>query len=110
MGIQVRRTHTTLAPQCEAMPKGRVCRVCGACVRDEEWKEFLQAVGDSSADMAMAARAGIRSILVRTGEGGRDGKWPGEPTFTADTVADAVNIILSVQNDPSSLLEESAQP
>jgi hypothetical protein len=49
-------------------------------------------------------------VLVRTGEGGRDGKWLGEPTFTADTVADAVNVILSAQDDPSPILEESAQP
>lgn len=67
-------------------------------------------VGDSTADIAMAARAGVRSILVRTGEGGRDGKWPAEPTFTADRIGDAVSIILSAQDNPSNLMEKSIAP
>lgn len=57
---------------------------------DQSW-----VVGDSSADIAMAHKAGIRSVLVRTGEGGRDGKWPGEPTLVADTIGEAVTLILS---------------
>jgi histidinol-phosphate phosphatase family protein len=53
-------------------------------------------VGDSTADIAMAARAGIRSILVATGEAGRDGKWRAEPTFHAATVNAAADLILSL--------------
>ena len=51
-------------------------------------------VGDNMADMAMARKAGIRSVLVETGEGGRDGAWPGEPDVTAGTLVDAVDVIL----------------
>lgn len=54
-------------------------------------------VGDSTADIAMAGKAGIRSVLVRTGEGGRDGKWPAVADFTVDTLGEAVNIILAGQ-------------
>ncbi len=51
-------------------------------------------IGDSSADIAMAERAGLQSILVRTGEGGRDGKWPMTPDHVADSIAEAVTIIV----------------
>ncbi len=52
-------------------------------------------IGDSTADIAMANRANLRCILVETGEGGRDGKWPAEPTAIAQDIVQAVNIILS---------------
>ena len=51
-------------------------------------------IGDSSADIAMAERAGLTSILVRTGESGQDGKWPATPDHVADDVGQAVNIVL----------------
>lgn len=52
-------------------------------------------VGDSTADIAMAHRAGLRSVLVATGEGGRDGKYEAEPTLRAANLADAVERILA---------------
>ncbi|MBO9581389.1 MAG: HAD-IIIA family hydrolase [Sphingobium sp.] len=60
-------------------------------------------VGDSTADIAMAGKAGIRSVLVRTGEGGRDGKWPAAPDFTAGSLAEAVDIILANQQSAGTL-------
>jgi histidinol-phosphate phosphatase family protein len=54
-------------------------------------------IGDSSADIAMASRAGLRSILVSTGEAGRDGKWSAIPSFAAEDIGDAVDIILAQQ-------------
>ncbi|HEY8288014.1 MAG TPA: HAD-IIIA family hydrolase, partial [Acetobacteraceae bacterium] len=51
-------------------------------------------VGDSTADMAMARRRGIRSILVRTGEAGRDGKHDAPPDFVAADLAEAASLIL----------------
>ncbi len=52
-------------------------------------------VGDSTADIAMAGAAGLRSVLVDTGEGGRDGKYFAEPTFRAASVGAAVDQILA---------------
>jgi histidinol-phosphate phosphatase family protein len=51
-------------------------------------------VGDTTSDVEMAQRAGMRSILVRTGEGGRDGKYGATPDFHAEDLAAAVDIIL----------------
>lgn len=52
-------------------------------------------VGDSTADIAMAAAAGLRSVLVQTGEGGRDGKHAVTPTHTAANLSAAVDLILA---------------
>jgi uridine kinase len=39
-------------------------------------------VGDSTRDMLAARRAGLRSILVESGEAGRDGRYAVRPDFT----------------------------
>ncbi len=51
-------------------------------------------IGDSTADVQMAERSGLRSILVRTGEGGQDGKWGAKPTTSANSIVEAVDKIL----------------
>lgn len=52
-------------------------------------------IGDTTRDIETARRAGLRSILVRTGEGGRDGRYAGVvPDFVADDIAGAVSLIL----------------
>jgi histidinol-phosphate phosphatase family protein len=51
-------------------------------------------VGDTTTDVQTARNAGLRSILVRTGAGGQDGKHAAQPDFTAATLADAVKIII----------------
>jgi histidinol-phosphate phosphatase family protein len=51
-------------------------------------------IGDSTADILAAARMGIRSILVRTGEAGRDRKYAVSPDFTVDDFVAAVDFIL----------------
>lgn len=63
-------------------------------------------IGDSTSDLAAASRAGVRSVLVRTGEGGRDGKNRVTPDFTADDIAAAVSFILDVHP----LLVETVAP
>ena len=52
-------------------------------------------IGDSTSDIAMAERAGLRSVLVATGEGGRDGKWQAQPTLRAANLLEAVDQILA---------------
>ena len=54
-------------------------------------------VGDTSTDIEMAWRAGIRSILVGTGQGGRDGRYPLRADFEVPDLAAAVDQILDNQ-------------
>jgi D,D-heptose 1,7-bisphosphate phosphatase len=51
-------------------------------------------VGDSTTDMELARRCGLRFMLVRTGLGGRDGKYPGRPDFVAADLSAALSFIL----------------
>jgi D-glycero-D-manno-heptose 1,7-bisphosphate phosphatase len=56
-------------------------------------------VGDRHGDVALAYRAGARSILVRTGYGEGEflwnaAKWPIQPDFVAADLGDAVDWIL----------------
>jgi len=53
-------------------------------------------VGDSTSDILAGIRAGCRTILVRTGFGGADGKVSAQPDEVADDIADAVDRILTV--------------
>ncbi|RVU17533.1 HAD-IIIA family hydrolase [Methylobacterium oryzihabitans] len=52
-------------------------------------------IGDSTADIAAAKAAGVWAILLRTGEGGRDGRCDATPDAIADDLAGAVELILS---------------
>ena len=54
-------------------------------------------IGDRTFDIEMARRAGLRSVLVRTGVGGRDGKFPASPDYVADDLAAAAAVILQSQ-------------
>jgi histidinol-phosphate phosphatase family protein len=51
-------------------------------------------IGDTTVDSQTARNAGLKSILVRTGHGGRDGRHEAKPDFTCDTLAEAVRFIL----------------
>lgn len=51
-------------------------------------------IGDSTLDIECAKRAGIPSILLKTGQAGSDGKFDIEPSFIADDLLEAVNIII----------------
>lgn len=52
-------------------------------------------IGDTTTDVQTARNAGLRSILVRTGAGGKDGKHNARPDRQADNLFEAVRIILS---------------
>ena len=55
-------------------------------------------VGDSTTDLATASNAGVRSILVRTGHAGQDGKFAARPDHVFETLAEAVAWIVSAGN------------
>lgn len=50
-------------------------------------------VGDSTADILVGARMGVQTILVRTGNGGRDGKYECTPDYIVDDIAGAAHLI-----------------
>jgi histidinol-phosphate phosphatase family protein len=51
-------------------------------------------IGDTTRDILTAQRAGLRSILVQTGEAGRDGLFDARPDHTASDFAGAVEHIV----------------
>jgi D,D-heptose 1,7-bisphosphate phosphatase len=52
-------------------------------------------IGDTTLDLETARRAEVKSILVRTGMEGKDGKYEAKPDYTADTLGDAADLIIS---------------
>lgn len=53
-------------------------------------------VGDSTADLGAAEASGVSSILVETGSGGLDDRYPFEPGFSVCDFAAAVGFILDI--------------
>ena len=51
-------------------------------------------VGDTTVDIQTGKNAGMKTILLRTGEGGRDGKYDAVPDHVAADLAEAVSYIL----------------
>jgi len=54
-------------------------------------------IGDTTTDLQTAKNAGLRSVLVGTGSGGKDGKHAAQPDFIAENLMEAVRIILGRQ-------------
>ena len=54
-------------------------------------------VGDRTADIQAGWRAGCKTVLVRTGHGGRDGKYDCRPDFVFDDLVAAVRFLLPGQ-------------
>ena len=52
-------------------------------------------IGDSTTDLETARNAGVKSVLLRTGHAGRDGKFAGSSDLAAENMLDAVNQILA---------------
>ena len=52
-------------------------------------------VGDTTTDIETGRNAGVKSVMVATGHGGRDSKFPAEPTFGAENLLDAVRRIVA---------------
>jgi histidinol-phosphate phosphatase family protein len=52
-------------------------------------------VGDTTTDVQTAKNAGVKSILLKTGFGGKDAKHAAQPDFIAENLAAAVKIILN---------------
>lgn len=55
-------------------------------------------IGDMTADIQTGKNAGMKTILVRTGRGGEDGKFEVNPDYIFDNIEDAVDFILAETN------------
>ncbi len=51
-------------------------------------------IGDTTMDIQTGYNAGMRTILVQTGEAGQDGKYSVNPDYTAKNLDEAINIVL----------------
>lgn len=51
-------------------------------------------VGDSTIDIQTGVNAGIKTILVLTGQAGQDGKYQIEPDYRVANLLEAVKIIV----------------
>ncbi|MCR4439736.1 MAG: HAD-IIIA family hydrolase [bacterium] len=58
-------------------------------------------IGDRTADVETARRAGCRSILVRTGAGGQDGEYAVAADFVANDLEEAAAILLEQERRPA---------
>ena len=52
-------------------------------------------IGDTTTDIQTGKNAGMMTILVHTGESGKDGKFQVEPDYEADNLYDAITYILN---------------
>ncbi len=61
-------------------------------------------IGDRTADIKAAQDAGLRAVLVRSGQAGQDRKWPVRPDYEFFDLAEAVDFIIGRY---SSMLERA---
>jgi histidinol-phosphate phosphatase family protein len=83
----------SLKIQCECRKPGigLIEKACRDLAIDRSTSWF---VGDTSSDIEAGGRAGLRTVLVKTGHAGRDGRWPAQPDHTAPDLKAAVDWIL----------------
>ena len=53
-------------------------------------------VGDSTVDIQAGTNAGLKTVLVKTGQAGSDGKFDVAADYEAENLLEAVRLILSV--------------
>ena len=77
------------------------CRKPGTAMVDEACRDLQIGrqtswmVGDTTSDMETGRRAGLRTVLVRTGHAGQDGRFPFRPDYVVPDLAAAVSWILA---------------
>jgi histidinol-phosphate phosphatase family protein len=89
-GFPGERPELKIACDCRKPATGLIDAACRdfAIDRVASWM-----VGDSTRDVEMARRAGLRSVLVRTGNGGEDGRYEVRPDHVVADIAAAAELI-----------------
>ncbi len=88
-----------IACACRKPATGLIDQACRdfAIDRPASW-----VVGDSTRDVELARRAGLRSVLVRTGNGGEDGRYPEvRPVHVVADIAAAADLIAQAALAPA---------
>lgn len=96
-GIRLDRVY-----HCPHLPSDNCgCRKPATVLLERAVKEFnlnpkkCFVIGDKTSDIKMGEAKGCRTILVKTGFGGRDEKYPISPEYVAQDLYDAICYILS---------------
>lgn len=76
---------------CRKPGTGLIDRACSELAIDRR-SSWL--IGDTTSDIEAGRRAGLRTILVRTGHAGSDAKFSSKPDYVCRTLSDAVNWVL----------------
>jgi D,D-heptose 1,7-bisphosphate phosphatase len=91
-GFPGERTELKIACPCRKPNPGMILQAAAELNLD---LPACWVIGDSTTDLETARNAGLKSILVRTGHGGNDGKFSNSPTARAENLLDAVRWILA---------------
>ena len=91
-GFSGERPELKIRCDCRKPATGLIERACRELNLDlgRSWL-----VGDTTVDIMTARNSGVRSILVRTGYGGHDGRYPVEPDVIASDLAEAAQTIIA---------------
>lgn len=86
---------------CRKPRTGMIDKACDdlSISRKDSW-----IIGDSTSDMEAGRRAGLRTMLVRTGYAGRDGKFPVLPNYVVPDLGSAIQWILEDHQTLQTLL------
>ena len=89
-GIDGEAAHLNMQCDCRKPGTGMIEAACRdlAIDRGTSWL-----VGDATSDIEAGRRAGLRTVLVRTGHGGQDGRWPVTPDYAVADLRAAVDLI-----------------
>jgi histidinol-phosphate phosphatase family protein len=77
---------------CRKPRTGMIDQACEDLFVSRERSWFI---GDTTSDLETGRRAGLHTMLVRTGYAGRDGKFPILPDYTAPNLSSAIRWILN---------------
>ena len=90
-GIPGERANVEIGCDCRKPATGMIERAVADLSIDlpNSWM-----IGDTTTDLQTAQNAGIRSVLVRTGYGGRDGRWRIRPDYEFFDLAEAAKFIV----------------
>ena len=56
-------------------------------------------IGDSTVDIQTGINAGLKTVLIKTGQAGTDGKYHAKPDFEAGNLLEAVKLILENEEE-----------
>jgi D,D-heptose 1,7-bisphosphate phosphatase len=90
-GFAGERKELKIACDCRKPGTGLLERACAEIPIDVS---ISWMIGDQTRDIEMARRAGLRSILVKTGAGGQDSRFDAKADYIASDMTDAASFIL----------------